>query len=235
MSMASSTGRALLVLFLATAVRAEGAAVVALDAGHGGRDQGQHLNGIYEREFALTMAHKVEAELKALGLTPFLTRWNDDYVPLSERVTRAEQVNSRVFLSFHADNNKDRKGRGVMMWVYGENKRIPKGPPRAPGERILPPPPKVQVTASRTLSEFLERGLRKRGVLVAQYVDRAGFAVLKGPAMASVLIEVGNLRDKEECLLMKDPKYQDKVAKAVAESVSRYVAAEPALAVPAAP
>lgn len=230
--MASSTGTALLLLWLAASASAAAPAVVALDAGHGGRDQGQHLNGIYEREFALTMAHKVEAELKALGLTPFLTRVNDDYVPLSDRVTRAEDAHSRAFISFHADNNPQRKGRGVMMWVYGENKRIPKGPPRQPGERLLPPPPMEQVAASRRLSEFLERGLRKRGILVAKYVDRAGFAVLKGPGMPSVLIEVGNLRDKEEARLMKDPKYQDKVAKAVAEGLSRYLAAEPPLPVP---
>lgn len=219
---------AALLLALALPARAASSgAVVALDAGHGGFDLGQHLNGVTEREFALGMARKVQKELEKRGLTPFLTRFDDDFVALSDRVVRAEEVGGKVFLSIHADNNPDRKGRGVMLWVYGQNKSIPKGPPRQAHERILPPPPKEQVAASRRLAERMQIVLKKRGIRVAGYVDRGPFAVLKSPGMASVLVEVGNLRDKEEARLMKDPAHQDRLAAALAEAVSRFLELEP--------
>ncbi|MDE2292580.1 MAG: N-acetylmuramoyl-L-alanine amidase, partial [Elusimicrobia bacterium] len=201
-------------LLLAAAVCARAAApVVAVDAGHGGNDRGQMLRGVVEAQLSLVYARRAQAALKADGLMPYLTRWKDSYVALTDRVLRAEQVGARVFVSFHADNSR-RSGRGVVVWVYGHNKRVPKGPKRQPGERILPPPPPAQVAASRRLAELIQRELRRRGVKVTSYADRGAFAVLKGPRMASVLLEVGNLHDKREARLIQRPAYQAKVVAA---------------------
>lgn len=193
---------------------------MALDPGHGGFDLGQNIHGVKEVDFALAFAKLLEPRLKAKGAVPFLTRFNDEFVALSDRVIRAESVKAKVFLSIHLDNNAERKGKGVMLWVYGANKRIPAGPLRQPGERILPPPPKGQSASSRLLAERIQTVLKKRGLRVAPYVDRGPFAVLKGPEMASVLIELANLRDKGEAAQMKDPAYLDKLADAVAEAVA---------------
>lgn len=200
--------------------------VVALDPGHGGFDMGQNINGVREREFVLDFAKNLEPRLKAAGATPFLTRWNDEFVALSSRVIRAESVHSKVFLSLHLDNNPARRGKGVMLWIYGANKRIPKGPPRQPGERILPTPPKDQIAVSRRLAERLQIVLKKRGLAVAGYVDRGPFAVLKGPGMASVLIEVANLRDKKEAAQLKDAAFRDRLAAAITEAVAMHLKAE---------
>ena len=199
---------------------------MALDPGHGGFDLGQNISGVKEVDFALAFAKLLEPRLKAKGAVPFLTRFNDEFVALSDRVLRAESVKAKVFLSIHLDNNTERKGKGVMLWVYGANKRIPPGPPRQPGERILPPPPKEQLASSRLLAERIQTVLKKRGLRVAPYVDRGPFAVLKGPEMASVLIEAANLRDKKEAAQMKDPAYLSKLADAVAEAVAIHLAAE---------
>lgn len=217
---------ALLLGVALAAAAADSGTVVALDPGHGGHDLGQKIRGVDEVEFALAFARLLEPRLKAAGAVPFLTRFDDTFVALSDRVLRAEGVGSRVFLSIHLDNNSERRGKGVMLWVYGENRRIPKGPARLPGERILPPPPKEQVAASRRLAERLQAVLKKRGLRAAPYVDRGPFAVLKGPGMASVLLEAGNLRDKEEAALLKDPAYQARLADAVAEGVALHLKAE---------
>lgn len=217
---------ALLLAFCLPASAASTAPIVALDPGHGGFDMGQNINGIREREFVLEFARLLEPRLKAKGATPFLTRFSDEFVALSSRVIAAESVHSKVFLSLHLDNNPERRGKGVMLWIYGANKRIPQGPPRQPGERILPTPPKGQIAASRRLAERLQIVLKKRGLAVAGYVDRGPFAVLKGPGMASVLIEIANLRDKKEASQLKDPAFRAKLADAVAEAVAMHLAAE---------
>lgn len=217
---------ALLLAFSLPVAAASTTPVVALDPGHGGFDMGQSLNGVREREFVLEFARLLEPRLKAKGAMPFLTRFSDEFVALSSRVVMAESVHSTVFLSIHLDNNAERKGKGVMLWVYGKNNSIPKGPPRQPGERMLPVPPKDQIAVSRRLAERLQIVLRKRGVRVAGYVDRGPFAVLKGPGMASVLIEVANLHDKAEAKQVKDPAFQAKLADAVAEAVALHLAAE---------
>lgn len=217
---------ALFLSFCLPAFAADTAPVVALDPGHGGFDMGQSIGGIREREFVLAFARLLEPRLKAKGAIPFLTRFSDDFVALSSRVISAESVHSKVFLSIHLDNNSERRGKGVMLWIYGANKRIPKGPPRQPGERMLPTPPKEQIAASRRLSERLQIVLKKRGLAVAGYVDRGPFAVLKGPGMASVLIEVANLRDKSEVAQLKDPAFRARLADAVAEAVALHLAAE---------
>lgn len=214
---------------------AAGAPVVGLDPGHGGHDLGQNISGVREVDFALAFARLLEPRLQAAGAVPYLTRWSDEFVPLSDRVLRAEAVKSRVFLSIHLDNNSARRGKGVMLWVYGANRRIPQGPPRRPDERLLPAPPREQVAASRRLAERLQDVLKKRGLRVAPYVDRGPFAVLKGPGMASVLIEAGNLRDAEEARLLKDPAFQARLADAVAEGVALHLQAEGAAARSATP
>lgn len=224
MGMAPSTALALVILLAAALARAEGPRIVALDAGHGGRDRGAVVRGVEENALALRIVEKTAAELKKQkSLFPYLTRWEDVFVPLSDRVDRAEQVGGRVFISIHADKVYGRKPRGVIVWVYGPNREIPKGPPRDPGERMRPAPPKEVVAASRLLAEHVQGALRRQKVKTAAYADRGGFAVLKSDKMPSILVEVGNLVDPAEAKQMQDPAFQDRVAKAIAQGVLSYL------------
>ncbi|MEK9145452.1 MAG: N-acetylmuramoyl-L-alanine amidase [Elusimicrobiota bacterium] len=127
----------------------------------------------------------------------------------------------------HADKVDGRKPKGVIVWYYGPNKRIPKGPPRAPTERLRPPPPKAVVAESRLLAERVQDALRRRGVKLASYADKGGFAVLKSDKMPSILVEVGNMRDPGEWAQMQDPAFQDRLAKGVAQGVAAYLGAVP--------
>ena len=79
------------------------------------------------------------------------------------------------------------------------------------------------MAASRLLAERIQAVLKRRGIRVAPYVDRGPFAVLKGPEMASVLIEAANLRDEKEAAQLKDPAYLAKLADAVAEAVALHL------------
>ncbi|MFH1726468.1 MAG: N-acetylmuramoyl-L-alanine amidase [Elusimicrobiota bacterium] len=201
--------------------------VVVIDAGHGGKDDGAVVYGRVEKGIVLRISQRVADHLAGkAGISPFLTRWSDEFVSLTDRVLRAEAVGAQAFVSIHVDNVRGRKGRGVIAYVYGRNPRIPKGPPREPGERILPPPPRSQISRSRRLAEHLGRALRKAGIKNVRYVDRGPFAVLKSPRIPSVLIEIGNLRDRDEAAIVADPDFQDRVARAISRSLASFVSAE---------
>ncbi|MBI3300307.1 MAG: N-acetylmuramoyl-L-alanine amidase [Elusimicrobia bacterium] len=214
----------LLAALLASAAQAAEPRVIAIDAGHGGKDRGAVVRRIEENAVTLAIANKIASEFRRHeGFSPYLTRWEDVFVPLSERVDRAEQVGGKAFISIHADKADGRKPKGVIVWFYGANKRIPKGPPREPNERLRPAPPKDVIVQSRFLAERVQNSLRKRGVKLAAYADKGGFAVLKSDKMPSILIEVGNMRDPGEWALMQDPAFQDKLAKAVVQGVAAYL------------
>lgn len=198
--------------------------IVVIDAGHGGKNEGAVVYGRKERDIVLKISLRLARILETRRhISPYLTRWDDGFVALTDRVTRAEAVGGDVFLSLHVDNNRVRKGLGVMVYVYGKNKTIPDGPKREKGEKILPPPPKRQIRKSERLAEKLRRDLKRQGIKVAPYVDRGPFAVLKSARMPSVLVEIGNLRDKKEAALVEDETFQEKLALALADSVESYL------------
>lgn len=200
--------------------------VVAIDPGHGGKDRGGVVRGRVEAVMVLEFSRRLEKRLKALGLVPVLTREVDEFVALSDRVVKAQEAGARAFLSVHVDRVYGRDGKGMILYVYGGNPRIPDGPPREPGELKLPRPPKSQVDASRRLAERLQRSLKKADVKAAPYVDLGAFAVLKSAHIPSVLVELGNLRDEQEASLLEKPAFQEKAARALAEGLRDFLIAE---------
>lgn len=198
--------------------------VIAIDAGHGGKDLGAVVRSRREKEIVLRISRRLADRLsERAGYSPYLTRWSDEFVPLTDRVRRAEAVNAKAFVSIHADKVYRRKGRGAILYVYGRNKRIPKGPPRPPTEEILPPPPRSQVSRSRVLADDIRRSLRRHKIKTVRYVDKGGYAVLKSSSIPSVLLEVGNLRDKKEAPQMCEPAFQERLAEAVASGIVRFL------------
>jgi len=218
---------ALLLAGLAAAARGEAAApqVVAIDAGHGGVDQGAVIRGRVEKKVVLDISEKIAARLsRGKTLVPFLTRRTDVFVPLSDRVLNAEAAGGRAFVSIHVDKVYGRKGRGAILYVYGANRRMPDGPARGPEERILPSPPQSQIARSKVLAESLRAALKAEGIKTVRYVDLGGFAVLKSSVMPSVILEVGNLRDEREAVQMCRPEFQERLARAVARGLERFLA-----------
>src|SRR5258705_9181861 len=79
--------------------------VVALDPGHGGVDPGAiSPHGLYEKSLTLSTARELARQLEGSGrYRTVLTRHNDIFVPLRERVARARANHAELFLSIHAD------------------------------------------------------------------------------------------------------------------------------------
>lgn len=198
--------------------------IVSIDAGHGGKNEGAVVYGRKEKEIVLEIAQRLREILaERPGLSPLMTRTSDEFVALTDRVLRSEEADAKVFLSLHVDNNRIRKGRGVIVYVYGSNDTIPDGPSREEDERLLPRPPKSQIRRSQRLAAHIGEAMRAHGIKTVSYVDQGPFAVLKSRHIPSVLVELGNLRDRHEAALVSDPDHQKKLATALADSVEVFL------------
>src|SRR5580692_11808479 len=96
--------------------------LIALDPGHGGRDPGAlGVRGTQEKAVVWTIAGELRQQLLAGGrYRVMLTRAGDSYVPLRERVARAQAVKADLFLSIHADSHPDPYVRGASVYTLSE-------------------------------------------------------------------------------------------------------------------
>src|SRR4029079_19214506 len=95
--------------------------LIALDPGHGGHDPGAlGYSGTREKTVVITVARDLAQQLQAGKYKVMLTRASDTYVPLRERVARAQDAKADLFLSIHADSLPDRDVRGASVYTLSE-------------------------------------------------------------------------------------------------------------------
>ncbi|WP_373356528.1 N-acetylmuramoyl-L-alanine amidase [Pseudoroseicyclus sp. CXY001] len=85
----------------------EGPLVVVIDPGHGGIDPGAERAGLSEAALMLTLARELSESLSRAGMAPVLTRTEDVFVPLQERISIARAAGADVMISLHADALED--------------------------------------------------------------------------------------------------------------------------------
>src|SRR3989338_4688042 len=71
---------------------------VVIDAGHGGKDPGAIVSGLFEKDLALRLSEDLTQELRLRGIQVYLTRNNDSFLKLSERKKLAEAINPDLFI-----------------------------------------------------------------------------------------------------------------------------------------
>ena len=215
--------------------------LIALDPGHGGIDPGAlGVNGVKEKSVVITVARELQAQLQAGGrYRVMLTRLNDSYVALRERVARAETAKADLFLSIHADSHPDPDVRGASIYTLSEEAsdreaaalaaRENGGPMNAPS-----------TTVARTLVAMAQRGtgndsrkfaegvvatFAKSGVrLLPRSHREAGFAVLTSPDIPAALVELGYLSNTQDSKLLTVRQHQLALARALRASIDTYFA-----------
>src|SRR4029079_7206919 len=97
--------------------------VVAVDAGHGGQDPGAiGRNGTMEKDVVLAIARALAKRINAEpGMRAYLTRDDDYFVVLRDRMVRARNAKADIFVSFHADSIRDRSITGASVYVLSEH------------------------------------------------------------------------------------------------------------------
>lgn len=95
--------------------------VVIIDPGHGDADPGAQYDGISEKEFVLEIAKKVAANAKNQNIKIILTRDEDKFMSLKDRVHLIKKHNADMFLSIHMDGRKDLDKNGIEIYFSKGN------------------------------------------------------------------------------------------------------------------
>jgi N-acetylmuramoyl-L-alanine amidase len=194
---------------------------VILDPGHGGDDLGAVVGAVREKDIALAVALKLRDRIKT-EMPVTLTRENDNYVTLDDRLVESVDWNGAVFVSIHLNKVKNKKLSGAVVYSFGVQKRgswarrhkHPKVPP-------MPAPPRIESGESAYLAGSVVKAMRAGGFHVED--AKSDYYVLKNPALPSILIEIGYLSNPDEAARLGDPAYQDKLADSMAAAIKAYV------------
>ena len=93
-----------------------------LDPGHGGKDPGAiGVSGTYEKQVSLAAAFELKRQLEAEGrYRVALTRTRDAFIPLDDRVAKAQAHGAALFVSMHADALSDHSVRGASVYTLAD-------------------------------------------------------------------------------------------------------------------
>ncbi|MED5620100.1 N-acetylmuramoyl-L-alanine amidase [Ideonella sp. BN130291] len=226
--------------------------VVALDPGHGGEDPGAvGPSGLREKDVVLQIALKLRDALNAQkGMRAMLTRDDDFFVPLHERVRKARRVQADLFVSIHADAFITPQARGASVFALSQNGASSSAARwlankenaadlvggvnvKAADATVLRALIDMSTTAQikdslRVGNEVLGQ-IGKVGKLHKGSVEQAGFAVLKAPDIPSILVETAFISNPEEEAKLRDAGYQAELVTALASGIKRYFAKNPHL------
>jgi len=226
---------------------------VALDPGHGGEDPGAiGHRGTYEKTVVLAIGRKLKRVLDAnANMRVMLTRNDDFYVPLAERVRKARRVQADLFVSIHADAFRESSARGSSVFALSEHGATSaaarwlaqkenaadliggvnldvKDPVLA--RTLLDLSQTAQISDSLKVGQEVLEGIATHNALHKGTVEQAGFAVLKAPDIPSILVETAFISNPDEELKLRSPREQQRFAESIADGIQRYFAQSPPLA-----
>lgn len=221
--------------------------VVVIDAGHGGKDHGAiGVNGAKEKDINLAIALKlgkiIEKELKDVKVV--YTRKDDSFVELYKRGKIANENDGKIFISIHcnstAKKNSDANGFEVYLLRPGktqdaidiaerENAVIkyesdPERYQKLTDENfiLVNMAHSAYMKYSEKFAELLHLHFSNDSKIASRGVKQAGFYVLVGASMPSVLIETGFLSNKAEADYLKSSRGQEEIANAIFRSLKSY-------------
>ncbi|MGL5955321.1 MAG: N-acetylmuramoyl-L-alanine amidase family protein [Brevinema sp.] len=218
---------------------------IVLDAGHGGKDPGGVSNGIEEKRLVLTLVKKIHALFRKQNrnIKVYVTRKNDTFIPLEERVSKTARWSVRkniLFVSIHGNIAYNPKISGFEIYTLSDKASDSDALATERIENAGFSPEDIQQTDSvySILADLIRDSTRKQSEWLAQYVyddslqstqgygrglKRANFFVLKYNTVPSILVEVGYMSNKYEASKLQDEEYQNLLAIGIFKGISRYI------------
>ena len=181
-----------------------GEKLVVLDPGHGGIDPGTMGSGLTEKEVSLSIALKVTALLNASGIQTIMTRDDDSFVDLKERIDMANAKNAAIFLSIHCNWFSDPSLRGSMTLYYPSDTLSAGG--------------LFEVDYAQIIENELGKipDTNELGI-----VARPNLAVLHHANMPSIIAELGFLSNTKDAQILGSESYRQKYALALFKGVKK--------------
>lgn len=224
--------------------------IVAVDAGHGGEDPGASgANGTKEKVVVLAIARALAKRIDAEpGMKAYLTRSDDRFIPLRERIRLARNARADIFVSVHADSIKNREVSGSSVYVLSERGASSEAASLLAKEEnaadlkggislsdkddqlasvLMDMSQTKSIGTSMEAAERVLSQLDRVGTVRKTKVQQAGFVVLKSPDIPSMLVETAYISNPVEERKLNDPQHQAAIAEAIFNGVSEQLRASP--------
>jgi N-acetylmuramoyl-L-alanine amidase len=218
--------------------------VVVIDPGHGGLDNGTQSKGESEKNLVLSFALALRDRIEKSGkYRVVMTRTDDTFVPLDDRVRVARSQSAALFVSIHADALPRREGDAQVATIYplsdkasdAEAERLAEAENKADaigGVNLSEEPVVADILIdlaqreTRTFSNRFARtlmGEMKSTVRMHKHpLKSAGFRVLKAPDVPSVLVELGYVSNKGDLEHLVSENWRTKTVGSMAQAIDAF-------------
>ena len=222
--------------------------IIVIDPGHGGIDPGAvGLNRIKEKDVVLAVGARLRDALEQTGqFEVIMTRDSDRFLSLPDRVAVARDGSADLFIALHADTVRGPAASGATIYTLSDTASDAEAEALAEKENRTDIIHGIDLGAESEevadiLIDLVQREskhhamvfarkavaeMKKVTVFTGKPLRSAGFVVLKAPDVPSVLVELGYLSTRQDAEQLVNPKWQAKVAEALAAAVARHFAAE---------
>ncbi|OCG77538.1 hypothetical protein A9G44_04785 [Gilliamella sp. Occ4-3] len=227
--------------------------VIAVDAGHGGKDSGAiGKNKLYEKTVTLSIAKKLTNLLnKDPNFKGVLTRSSDNFISVSQRSEIARKNKANLLVSVHADAAPNRNATGASIWVLSTKRadtelgrwleqdekqsQLLGGAGDALSDDHDPHLSQAVLDLQFSYSQRVGYELAKQVLkemkgmtkLHKSAPEHASLGVLRSPDIPSILVEVGFISNEGEERLLSSNAHQNKIAKAIYQGIKNYVKQNP--------
>ena len=221
--------------------------VIVIDAGHGGPDNGTQWNGASEKTLVLAFALALRDRIEKSGkYRVVMTRTDDTFIPLDDRVKIARSQSASLFVSIHADALPRREGDAQGATIYtlsdrasdAEAERLAEAENKADaigGVNLTEEPTEVadilidlaqrETRAfSNRFAHLLMTEMKTATRMHKNPLKSAGFRVLKAPDVPSVLVELGYVSNKDDLEHLVSDSWRSRTVGSVAHAIDAFFA-----------
>lgn len=218
--------------------------MIVIDAGHGGADPGAvAVTGEFEKAITLSVARELRRQLLATGrYRVALTRSDDTFIRLRDRVAEARAQKADLFVSLHADSIDSSKFRGLSVYTLSDTASDREAAMLAARENrvdaiggidlavesdevasiLIDLAQRDTMNHSRRFANLLVAEMKQVVPLVPRPHRSAGFAVLTAPDIPSVLVELGYLSSPQDARLLSQAEHQKRVARGIVRGIDGF-------------
>jgi N-acetylmuramoyl-L-alanine amidase len=211
---------------------------IVIDAGHGGHDPGARGAQGFEKDVNLAAAQALKARLERSGrYKVVLTREDDVYIALADRVRIAQRAGADLFISLHSDSGPNPDVRGASVYTLSDKASLRATRFVSRDDWYM----KASLTGDRSVRDILfdltQRATKNRSAAFAEtlvsHIDGrapllrrshrdAGFMVLLAPEVPAVLLEMGFVSNSQDEAMLRDPAQRARLTDSVADSIDDY-------------
>jgi len=230
--------------------------VIVIDPGHGGIDNGTRSGAESEKNLVLGFGLALRDRIEQSGkYRVVMTRSDDTFIPLADRVRIARNQSAALFVSIHADALPRREGDAQGATIYtlsdrasdAEAERLAETENKADaigGVNLTEEPTEVADilidlaqretrTFSNRFARLLAGEMKNTARMYKHPLKSAGFRVLKAPDVPSVLVELGYVSNKGDLEHLVSENWRSKTVGSMAQAIDAFFAKRLATVVPA--